>query len=85
MIMMGVQIKTMTKINSLAWYCDRLWLTLVAKAKIPEVAYVPEFVGILRADSGRLKVERPATKGYPGLGMKTGEMAKELLLRILQR
>jgi hypothetical protein len=87
-MMMGVQIKTMTKvvfIDSLAWYCDRLWLMLVAKAKIQDVAYVPEFVGILRADAGKLKVERPATDSYPGLGAKTGELAKELLMRLLQR
>jgi hypothetical protein len=86
-MMMGVQIKTMTKvvfIDSLAWYCDRLWLMLVAKAKIRDVAYVPEFVGILRADAGKLKVERPATDAYPGLGAKTGEVAKELLVRVLR-
>ena len=85
-LMMGVQIKIMTKvvfIDSLAWYCDRFWLMLVAKAKIQDVAYVPEFVGILRADAGKVKVERPATEGYPGLGMKSGEMAKELLTRVL--
>jgi hypothetical protein len=87
-MMMGVQVKTMTKfvfIDSLAVYCDRLWLMLVGKAKIQDVAQVPEFVGILRADADKLKVERPATEGYPGLGMKTDEMAKELLMRVLRR
>jgi hypothetical protein len=44
----------------------------------------PEFVGIVEVDASKLTVKRPATEGYPGLGMKSGEMAKELLMRVLR-
>jgi hypothetical protein len=89
-MMIGVEVKTVIDsevvllLQSLAWYCDRLWVAFVAKVKIPDVAYLPEFVGILRADAGKFKVERPANEAHPGLGMKTGEMAKELLMRVLR-
>jgi hypothetical protein len=85
-MLIGVEIKTASKVvmlDALAWYCDRLWVTVVGKAKISGMAYVPEFVGILRVDGGKLKVERPAFAG-PSSGLKSGEMAKELLPRVLQ-
>lgn len=88
-MMIGVAVKTVidtddvAMLDSLAWYCDRLWLALVGKAKIPDMAYVPEFVGILRVDAGKLKVERAAAAS-PSSGFKTGELGKELLMRVLQ-
>jgi hypothetical protein len=89
MMMIGVAVKTViasdvvVMLDSLAWYCDRLWLALVGKAKIPDMAYVPEFVGILRVDAGKLNVERAAAAS-PSSGFKTCELAKELLMRVLQ-
>jgi len=68
-------------LDSLAPYCNRLWVAVAGKV---EVVHVPEFVGILRADAGSIKVERPASEAHPELGKKTGEMAKELLLRALR-
>ena len=71
-------------LDLLAGYCDRLWVAWVGKEKTQGVVDVPEFVGILRVDGGSIEVERPAAEDYPGLGMGTGETAKELLLRLLR-
>jgi hypothetical protein len=87
-IVIGVEIKSYFEIvpalNWLAPYCDRLWVVLVGQEKASHPMDLPEFVGILRVDAGKLRVERPASESYPGLGVKTGEMAKELLPRLLQ-
>ena len=77
-------IETTSALASLASYCDRLWVALVGKGKTPDVANVPEFVGILRVDAGSPQVERRASY-HPELGRKTGETAKELLWHILRR
>jgi hypothetical protein len=86
MIMIGVlfnsNIATASALDSVASYCDRLWVALVGKEKTQ--LDLPEFVGILRVDGGSLEVERPAGEAYPELGKKTGELAKALLSRVLR-
>jgi hypothetical protein len=78
------RIKNFSALDSLAPYCDRLWVALVGKEKIPDEARLPEFVGILRVEAGSLRVERAAGEEFPGLGAKTGDMVKELLPRLLR-
>jgi hypothetical protein len=78
------RIKDFSSLDSVAPYCDRLWVALVGKEKIPDEARLPEFVGILRVKAGGLRVERAAGEDSPGLGAKTGEMVKELLLPLLR-
>jgi hypothetical protein len=78
------RIEALSALDSVAPYCDRLWVALVGKEKIPDVAHLQEFVGILRVEAGGLQVERAASEGYTGLGVKTGEMAKELLPHLLR-
>jgi hypothetical protein len=68
-----------------ASYCDRLWLALVGNEKPPDVAQVPEFVGLLRVDADGIQVERQASETSVELGKMTGETAKMLLLRLLQK
>ena len=86
MIMIGVvfnsNIQTASALGSLASYCDHLWVALVDDEKTPDVADVPEFVGILRVEADGPHVERRAD---PGVGKRTGETAKELLWQVLRR
>ena len=78
------RIKDFSSLDSVAPYCDRLWVALVRKEKIPDEALLPEFVGILRVKAGGLRVERAGGEDSPGLGAKTGEMVKELLPPLLR-
>jgi hypothetical protein len=78
------RIKDFSSLDSVAPYCDRLWVALVGKEKIPDKARLPVFVGILRVKAGGLRVERAAGEDSPGLGAKTGEMVKELLIPLLR-
>jgi hypothetical protein len=82
------RIQTLSDLKSVAPYCDRLWVALAGEEKKSEtpsnVAQLPEFVGILRVKPGGVQVERPASEACPALGVKTGEMAKELLLHLLR-
>ena len=86
MIMIGVvfngNIQTASALGSLASYCDHLWVALVDDEKTPDVADVPEFVGILRVEADGPHVERRAD---PRVGKRTGETAKELLWQVLRR
>jgi hypothetical protein len=86
-MMIGVEVSTaitsevVYKLGNLAPYCNRLWLGLVTEVKSHEVADVPKYMGILRSDGTSPMVLRPAEESP---GFKTGEMAKELLPRILR-
>jgi DNA-binding transcriptional regulator YdaS (Cro superfamily) len=91
LLTIGVEVKAGTAkkewamtLCKLAYYCDRLWLVLADKIRSEDLGTIPEFVGLLRADKGKLKVKRLAQDKGPGLGLKTCEMAKELLVEVLK-
>jgi hypothetical protein len=87
-MLFGVQIFSLIEnpsaLGSIAKYCDRLWVALVGKEKIPDTVRLPKFVGILRVEVGGIKVEHKARNDYPGLGGNIGETLKELLPHLLR-
>lgn len=65
-------------------YCDALWLAIPTQAMASGAPSLPSYVGLMVVEEGALRVARKG-QADPQLGVRSGDLAKALLLKLLHR
>jgi hypothetical protein len=65
-------------------FCDRLWIAITIGEEFQYRDHLAPYVGILRVQNEEMQVEREAKNGGPDMGSRTGELAKKLVIHLLQ-